>query len=89
MSPLPAARGEGSALSSPSGYGYTPTVQGFSTFSIFRMYSDNTVYTLDYCLLFYGDSVKSKLISEVEVLSEELCIFASWFLSPMSKNSVL
>ena len=33
---------------------------------------------------------EAKISSRVwEVSSEELCILASWFLSPMSKNSVL
>ena len=32
---------------------------------------------------------EAKVRAEWEVSSEELCILASWFLSPMSKNSVL
>ena len=33
--------------------------------------------------------MKPRFRAEWEVSSEELCILASWFLSPMSKNSVL
>jgi len=33
--------------------------------------------------------MKPRFRAEWEVSSEELCIMASWFLSPMNKNSVL
>ena len=33
--------------------------------------------------------IKPRFQAEWEMSSEELCILASWFLSPMSKNSVL
>ena len=33
--------------------------------------------------------MKPRFRARWEVLSEELCVLASWFLSPMSKNSVL
>ena len=33
--------------------------------------------------------MKPRFWAEWEVSSEELCILASWFLSPMTKNSVL
>jgi len=33
--------------------------------------------------------MKPRFRAEWEVSSEELCILASWFLSPMSKKSVL
>ena len=35
-----------------------------------------------------SSKMKPRFRAEWEVSSEELCILASWFLSPMSKNSV-
>jgi len=37
--------------------------------------------------MFVNDEAEISI--KVGVLSEELCILASWFVSPMSKNSVL
>ena len=36
-----------------------------------------------------SSEIKSRLWAEWVVLSEELCILSSYFLSPMSKNKVL
>jgi len=36
-----------------------------------------------------SSKMKPRFRAEWEVLSEELCMLASWFLSPMSKNLVL
>jgi len=36
-----------------------------------------------------SSKMKQRFLAKWKVLSEELCILASWFLSPIYKNSVL